>query len=62
MYELVLLGLVGLMSVAARSAVNFALGSDFRWLLVLPVLAWATGVALATLGRGAVAVDAKGRA
>ena len=51
-YELVLLALAGLMSVTVMSAVNFALGSDFRWLLVFPVLAWSMGVALAAAGRG----------
>ena len=57
-----LLGLAGLMSVAGMSAVNFALGSDFRWLLILPVLAWALGLALAALGGGEAPVDTKGRA
>ena len=52
-HELVLLGLAGVLSVASMSAANFALGSDFRWLLVLPVLAWSIGVGLAALGRGA---------
>ena len=52
-YELVLVGLAGLLSVASMSAANFALGSDFRWLLVLPVLAWSIGIALAALGRSA---------
>lgn len=61
-YELLLLGLAGLMSVAGMSAVNFALGSDFRWLLILPVLAWALGLALAALGGGEAPVDTKGRA
>ena len=30
----------GLMSVTLMSGVNFALGSDFRWFLVLPVILW----------------------
>lgn len=51
--ELVLLGLAGILSVALMSSANFALGSTFRWLLVLPVLAWSMGVALAALGRDA---------
>lgn len=62
MCELLLLGLAGLMSVAGMSAVNFALVSDFRWLLILPVLVWALGLALAALGRGEAPVDTKGRA
>ena len=57
-HELVLLGLAGVLSVASMSAANFALGSDFRWLLIVPVLAWSMGVALAALGRGAARVDA----
>jgi len=38
--------LAGLLSVGLMSAVNFALNSDFRWLLVLPPIAWAAGVFL----------------
>jgi hypothetical protein len=48
--EVVLLGLAGVMSVAMMCAVNFALGSDFRWVLVFPVLVWAGGLASAALG------------
>jgi len=59
-YELVLLGLAGLTSVTAMSAVNFALGSDFRWLLVFPILAWSMGVALAAVGRRRSAVGRGG--
>lgn len=59
--ELVLLGLAGALSVALMSAVNFALGSTFRWLLVLPVLTWAIGVALATLATAAGRAEAKER-
>lgn len=57
-HELVLLGLAGLLSVASMSAANFALESNFRWLLIIPGLAWSTGVALAALGSGAARVDA----
>lgn len=46
-WELALVGCAGLLSVGLMSAVNFALESDFRWLLILPVLAWAVGLALA---------------
>ena len=49
-YELVFLSLAGLLSVASMSAVNFALESDFRWLLTMPVAAWAAGVAFAAFG------------
>ena len=45
--ELVLLGIAGALSVGLMSAVNFALGSDFRWLLILPAGIWALGLALA---------------
>lgn len=47
--EVLLLGAAGLLSVAVMSAANFALGSDFRWLLVLPVLVWLVGVTSAGL-------------
>ena len=30
----------GLLSVTLMSGVNFALGSDFRWFLVIPVMLW----------------------
>ena len=49
-YELAFLSLAGLLSVASMSVVNFALGSDFRWLLTIPAAAWTAGVALAALG------------
>jgi hypothetical protein len=39
--ELVLLGLAAVSTAGLMSAVNFAIGSDFRWLLVLPVALWA---------------------
>ena len=41
----------GLLSVVLMSAVNFALGSDFRWLLVVPVVLWLA--ALVAVGQGA---------
>ncbi len=56
--EPILLGIVGVLSVALMSAVNFALGSNFRWLLILPVLAWSIGVVLAALGSGASSTKA----
>ena len=47
--EPIALGLTGTISVALMSAVNFALGSNFRWLLVIPVLSWSLAVGLAAL-------------
>lgn len=38
--------LAGLLSVGLMSAVNFALHSDFRWLLLLPPLLWVTALVL----------------
>ena len=38
------LGLGGALTVALMSASNFALHSDFRWLLLVPALAWITGL------------------
>jgi len=58
-FELVQIGLAGLLSVALMSAVNFALESDFRWLLILPVLAWAVGLALAAIGGDAAPAETK---
>jgi len=49
-YELVFLSLAGLLSVASMSVANFALGSDFRWLLAIPVAAWAAGAVFAAFG------------
>ena len=36
----------GLASMVLMSAVNFAIHSDFRWLLLLPALAWTVAVLL----------------
>lgn len=41
----------GLLSVTLMSGVNFALGSDFRWFLVVPVILWLA--AMVFLGRRA---------
>ena len=46
-HEVAWLGAAGLLSVGTMSAVNFALQSDFRWLLIAPGLAWAVGLVLA---------------
>ncbi len=37
--------LSGALTVGLMSATNFALHSDFRWLLLIPAVAWATGLA-----------------
>ena len=37
------LALSGLLTVALMSATNFALDSDFKWLLLIPALAWLAG-------------------
>lgn len=49
--ELVLLGMAGALSVGLMSAVNFALGSNFRWLLILPAGIWILGLLLALRSR-----------
>jgi len=36
--------LAGLMTVVLMSATNFALHSDFRWLLLVPALMWLAGL------------------
>ena len=38
------LALAGDLTLVLMSAVNFALHSDFRWLLALPPLAWAAAL------------------
>ena len=45
--ELAWLGAAGLLSVGTMAGVNFALQSDFRWLLIAPGVAWSVGLALA---------------
>jgi len=41
----------GVLTVALMSATNFALQSDFRWVLLLPALVWLAGLVLNILGR-----------
>lgn len=36
----------GLLTVVLMSAMNFALHSDFRWILLVPALLWFTAIAL----------------
>jgi len=40
------IGISGGFSVALMSVVNFVLYSDFRWLLLVPVLLWLAGLVL----------------
>lgn len=40
------IGITGVLTVAAMSASNFLLHSDFRWLLLVPALLWLAGVVL----------------
>ncbi len=49
----------GALSVGLMALANFALGSDFRWLLVAPVLLWLT--ALVVLGREASLMSTRER-
>ncbi len=53
------LGMAGALTVVLMSATNFALQSDFRWLLLLPALVWLAGlvVYLANCGARAVGHD-----
>ena len=45
-----ILAITGVVTVGLMSAVNFVLASDFRWLLVAPVILWASGTALYAFG------------
>ena len=40
----IVLGVTGLVTVATMSWINFALDSDFKWLLLMPALAWLVGL------------------
>ena len=40
------LAATGLLSVVTMSVVNFSIGSDFKWLLLIPAVLWVVGVAL----------------
>jgi hypothetical protein len=52
------LALAGLVTVVLMSAINFIIASDFRWLLLVPALLWAAGIALYFLVESAKAVHA----
>jgi hypothetical protein len=41
----------GALTVALMSATNFALNSDFKWLLLVPALVWLAGLLLYVVGR-----------
>jgi hypothetical protein len=47
----VVAALSGALTLVVMSAVNFALHSDFRYVLLVPVVLWAAGVALALRAR-----------
>ncbi len=51
------LGISGALTVVLMSAINFALHSDFRWLLLLPVLVWLTGLVVYVAHRDAASVE-----
>jgi hypothetical protein len=40
------IALSGVLAVGLMSATNFALHSDFRWVLLVPALAWLAGLAV----------------
>ncbi len=44
------LGCAGLLSVAVMSGTNFALDSDFKWLLLAPTIAWVLGLVCCAAG------------
>ena len=46
------IGISGALTVALMSATNFALQSDFRWLLLLPALTWFAGLVIYVGNRG----------
>ena len=46
------LGVTGLLTVATMSWINFALDSDFKWLLLVPALAWLVGLVTYATGKG----------
>ena len=47
------LGFAGLFSVAIMSGTNFALDSDFKWLLLVPAVAWLLGLVSYAVGNRA---------
>ena len=56
------LGFTGLLTVSTMSWINFALDSDFKWLLLVPSLAWLVGLvtyAASRPGERAIAATAR---
>lgn len=45
------IALSGVLTVGLMSATNFALHSDFRWMLLVPALGWFVGIGLYRAGR-----------
>ncbi len=45
------LALTGVLTVGLMSATNFALDSDFKWLLLVPAMLWAAGLCVDAVGR-----------
>ena len=45
------IALAGALTVALMSVTNFALDSDFKWLLLAPAVVWLAGLALHVTGR-----------
>ena len=45
------IALAGVLTVALMSVTNFALNSDFRWLLLAPALVWLAGLVLHVASR-----------
>ena len=45
------IALAGALTVVLMSATNFALSSDFRWLLLVPALTWLAGLVFYIAGR-----------
>jgi hypothetical protein len=45
------IALSGVLGVALMSATNFAINSNFQWLLLVPALAWVAGLAFFVKGR-----------
>ncbi len=48
-----IIAISGAPTVVLMSAINFALDSDFKWLLLIPVLVWLAGICLHIANRGA---------
>ena len=49
--SLIVLALAGTMSVGTMSVTNFQIGSDFKWLLLLPSLLWGIGLVFLVIAK-----------